>query len=69
MASIEQKFGGRIRRLREERGWTQEDLSAESGISTRSLSSIENGVYSATLETVAGLAAAFRMKVKDLFDF
>lgn len=69
LADIHKKFGERVVSLRKERNWTQEDLADASGISTRSISSIENGHFSITLENIEKLAKAFRMKLKDLFDF
>lgn len=44
-----------IRELREQLGWTQADLAAESGVSGHTISRIENGapVNKATLKLVA----------------
>lgn len=69
MADIRKKFGGKIVELRQARDWTQEDLAAASGISTRSISSIENGVYSVTLDTAYRLARGFAVPLTKLFDF
>lgn len=69
MADIRKRFGKRIIQLREERDWTQEELAAHSGISTRSISSIENGVYSITLDTAYKLARGFGIPLASLFEF
>lgn len=69
MADIRKKFGKRITGLRYERDWTQEDLAAASGISTRSISSIENGVYSVTLDTIQKLARGLGIPLGKLFEF
>lgn len=66
MPTIRKKFGERVARLRNERNWTQEDLAAASGVSTRSISSIENGVYSVTLDTLGKLATAFDVELREL---
>lgn len=68
MADIRKRFGKRIAQLREERGWTQEELAGRSGISTRSISSIENGVYSITLDTAYKLTKGFGIPLAGLFE-
>lgn len=67
--SIRKKFGRRVIALRQERNWTQEELAALSGISTRSVSNIENGVFSVTLDTAEKLARSFSIPLATLFDF
>lgn len=69
LADIRKRFGRRITGLRDERNWTQEDLAAASGVSTRSISSIENGVYSVTLDTVHKLARGLGISLSELFEF
>lgn len=66
---IRKKFGRRIIALRQERGWTQEELASISGISTRSISNIENGVFSVTLDTIDKLAKSYSVSISSLFDF
>lgn len=66
---IRKKFGKRVIALRQERSWTQEDLAARSGVSTRSISNIENGVFSITLDTAHKLAESFTVPLSHLFDF
>jgi len=60
-------FGELIRRLRDERGWTQAQLSRESGLTITCLSNIERG---ATREpnavTITGLAVAFGLDPSEL---
>ena len=69
VVEIRKKFGERIIALRQEKNWTQEDLAALSGISTRSISNIENGIFSITLDTAAKLARSFSIPLQSLFDF
>ena len=66
---IRKQFGRRIIELRQERGWTQEELASTSGISTRSISNIENGVFSVTLDTIDKLARSYSVTIRSLFDF
>lgn len=69
MVDINKQFGNRVRELRKANGWTQEDLADRTGISVRSISSIENGVFSVTLENINKLAGAFGLKLSVLFSF
>jgi DNA-binding XRE family transcriptional regulator len=48
----------RIRKLREERGWTQEHLAAVAAVSLRTIQRVESD-GAASLETRAALAAVF----------
>jgi transcriptional regulator with XRE-family HTH domain len=60
-------FGELIRRLRDERGWTQAQLSRESGLTITCLSNIERGATKdPNTETVSGLAAAFGLQPSEL---
>lgn len=59
----------RLVELRDEREWTQEDLAHRAGISTRSVSNIENSVFSVTIDTVGKLAWGLRVDPRDLFEF
>ncbi|MFB7936349.1 helix-turn-helix transcriptional regulator [Streptomyces sp. NPDC056049] len=42
-------YGARLRRLREERGWTQEELAARTGYSSKHISGVEIGSRPSTL--------------------
>jgi transcriptional regulator with XRE-family HTH domain len=60
------KFGGRLRELREERGWNQEYLAEISGIGRTHISQLENGRREAGLRMLETLAGAFKLAVADL---
>lgn len=51
-------FGGLIRQLRDERGWTQEQLAREAGITVTCLSMERGATREPNTETISGLAAA-----------
>ncbi|EMF6667215.1 TPA: helix-turn-helix domain-containing protein [Serratia marcescens] len=55
----------RIRPLRLEKGWSQEQLATVAGLSTRTVQRIENGEQ-ASLETLTAIAAALGVQVSDL---
>ncbi len=59
-------FGQRVREARLARGWTQEDLSRETGLATVQVSRIERGVREVRFTTVLRLLEAFDMAPNDL---
>ncbi|KKD60825.1 XRE family transcriptional regulator [Grimontia sp. AD028] len=54
-----------VRKLRLQRGWSQEQLSEMSGLSVRTIQRIERG-DKAGLESLKSLAAVFEIQVSDL---
>ncbi|MFJ7498743.1 helix-turn-helix domain-containing protein [Serratia grimesii] len=56
----------RIRQLRLDKGWSQEQLATIAGLSTRTVQRIENGEQ-ASLETLTAIAAALGVQVSDLY--
>jgi transcriptional regulator with XRE-family HTH domain len=54
-----------IQKLRVDKGWSQEELAAHSGLSVRTIQRIENGKR-ASLESLKCLAAVFETHVSDL---
>ncbi|WP_092425114.1 helix-turn-helix domain-containing protein [Devosia crocina] len=51
-------FGKRVREVRHERGWTQEQLAFEAGVKRAYLSEVENGQRNVSLDVVEKLAKA-----------
>ncbi|MBX2956189.1 MAG: helix-turn-helix transcriptional regulator [Cyclobacteriaceae bacterium] len=64
-------FGRHVKRLRDERGWSQEQLAAMSNIDVNQISRIENGRHAASLHTIKALAVALGKYPDELlrFDF
>jgi putative transcriptional regulator len=54
-------------RLRIERGWTQEDLADELGVSRQTVISIEKGRYDPSLPLAFKIARLFGLKIEDVF--
>ena len=54
-----------VRKLRLQRGWTQEDLARFAGLSVRSVQRVERGQHG-SLETMKALAAVFETDVASL---
>lgn len=61
-----QRFGENVRAARRARGWTQEDLSAATGLAVVQVSRIERGVREIRLTTVVRLIAALELAPNDL---
>jgi transcriptional regulator with XRE-family HTH domain len=57
-----------VRRLRRERGWTQDDLGAQIGMDQAGISLIENARANPTLETLEALAKTLGVRFVDLFE-
>lgn len=62
-----QTIGERVKAHRRSQGWTQEDLSAASGISVATIQRTERG-SAVSQDTMTGLAAAFNLRLIDLVD-
>ena len=66
MESPVQHFGQNVRAARRARGWTQEDLSAASGLAVVQVSRIERGVREIRLTTLLRLVAALEKRPDEL---
>ncbi len=62
-------FGKHLRKLREERSLSQEELANRSGIAFSQIGRFERGVRSPTLSTLESLANGLGVKPKELLDF
>lgn len=54
-----------VRKLRLQRGWSQDHLAQISGLNIRTIQRIERG-HKASLETLKSLAAVFEVEINDL---
>ena len=61
-----QQFGENVRHARHERGWTQEDLSAKTGLAVVQISRIERGKREIRLTTLIRLLDAFDVSPETL---
>jgi transcriptional regulator with XRE-family HTH domain len=64
--SIREDFARNLRRLRHAKGLSQEALAYEAGIDRTYISALERGVYSATIDMVAKLAAVLGVEAAEL---
>lgn len=59
-------FGKTLRRLRDDRGFSQQRLAEDAGLSLNFVSDVERGVKSVTLGTILKLAYALKCEPGDL---
>jgi transcriptional regulator with XRE-family HTH domain len=57
-----------IRRLREERGFSQQELAQALGVTQGAVSHWENGVRKPDIDDIVKIAQLFNCKVDDLID-
>ncbi|MEE6272999.1 helix-turn-helix transcriptional regulator [Georgenia wangjunii] len=57
----------RLRVLRAERAWTQQDLAQRLGVSRQAVNAIETGKHDPSLPLAFRLAAVFGRPIEDLF--
>ena len=65
-SQLVQKFGKRVRIIREKQGLSQEELGALARLHRTYISLIERGKQSATLDTMEKIAGALGVPVKKL---
>ena len=61
-------FGARLRELRRQRGWTQQELACRGGFSKAFLSRLESGDRQASIAAVLTLARIFGVSLSSLFE-
>ena len=61
-------LGQRIRRLREAKGQTQNELAASMGVSTKHFGELERGRGNPSLKSLQSLATALGLSMSELFD-
>jgi transcriptional regulator with XRE-family HTH domain len=64
--NITAKFGVRLRRLRNRRGWTQVEMAENLGIDRSYISDMERGKKNVCLPTLEIFAIAFKMTISRL---
>ena len=69
MEDIRVKFGKHLRKLREEKGWTQEHLADEAGMHFTYIGQIERGVRNPSLINLQKIAKALRVNGGKLLPF
>ena len=60
------RFGAAVRRLREEKGWSQEELAGEAELNRSYMGEIERATAMPSLATAAKLARALQVSLSHL---
>ena len=61
-------FAQRVRDLRAERGWSQDELAAKAGLHRTYIGTVERAEQSITIDSIEKLANAFGVPIKVLFE-
>ena len=59
----------RLKVLRAERDWSQQDLADALGVSRQSVNAIETGKFDPSLPVAFRLALLFELPIEDIFSF
>jgi transcriptional regulator with XRE-family HTH domain len=62
------RLAHKIKRLRAEKGWSQEQFAERASIQRSYLADLERGSRNPSVRTLVKIANAFRVSLKDLFD-
>ena len=65
---VRERLAANMKRLRKERGWSQEALAAEAGLDRTYISGIERRVKNPTITVVERVAKALACGLGDLLD-
>ena len=57
----------KLRELRQERGWTQEEMGDRLDISRQSVNAIEAGRYDPSLPLAFSIARLFKLRIEEVF--
>lgn len=68
VVDIRDRLARNVRKLRQAKGWSQEDLAAESGLHRTYVSGIERAVRNPTVLIIELLAKTFGVKPSSLLD-
>jgi transcriptional regulator with XRE-family HTH domain len=69
MSDIRVIFGKHLRKLREERGWTQEELADKAGMHFTYVGQIERGIRNPSLINLEKFAKALKISAGQLLPF
>lgn len=57
----------RLRELRAERGWSQQKLAEELGVSRQTVNALETGKYAPSLPLAFRIGRVFGLKIEEIF--
>lgn len=66
---VKKAFGIQIRKMRADKGWSQEHMSVVVGLDRSYVGSVERGERNISLENIVKFARAFQVPLAKLMDF
>lgn len=66
-SNIKTFFGNRVRQLRKDRGWSQEDFAFRVGLDRSYIGGVERGERNISLENIELVAATLQVSLAELF--
>lgn len=63
------KFGSNLKKLRESKGLSQEELCFKSGLSKNQIGNIERGEVNTTLSSLYAISIALDMNLQEILNF
>lgn len=69
LQKVRKKFGARVRALRKEKGYSQEDFAEECGVHRTYMGDVERGERNVSIDNIAKIAKALKLKIRELFDY
>ena len=67
-STVKVAFGCHLRRLRTERGYSQEQFANEAGLDRSYIGGVERGVRNISLVNIAKIAVALNLTIEKLFE-
>ena len=67
-SQLQKNFGNRVRELRNQRGWSQEEFAERCGVDRTYISGIERGVRNPTLIVINEISLGFGINMSELFE-
>ena len=67
-AIIRQRLAANLRRLRHDKGWSQEEFAERAGIHRNYVSDLERGARNPTITVIEKLAGPFKIPAGQLLD-
>lgn len=67
MTIVNKRIGLKLRKLRIEKGVTQEELAFKAGVDYSFYNQVENGKRNTSVKTLTKICRVLKIKVKDIF--
>ena len=69
MPTLQERFGKRLKKLREERNFSQAQLAERVGLTPESISNMERGIHAPRFDSIEKLCKALDVRAMEFFKF